>query len=596
MSFQNNQEVFTVVCYPYRQKPIYFIIFKWWKKIMEMKLPFTTERNHDDSMGAQMIDKTLGDILDESAKDFSDHDALVFVDRKLRYSYNEFKEICDKLAKGLMSLGIKRGDHIAIWANNIPEWVILQFASAKIGAVLVTVNTYYKSHELNYLLKQSDTTTLFLINGFKDVDYIKQVYTVVPELKNAKPGKLNAESLPFLKNIIFIGKENHKGMLNFNDILKMSSDISDDELHKRQQSLDPHDVINMQYTSGTTGFPKGVMLTHYNIINNADNVGNVMGLTEIDRMCIPVPFFHCFGCVLSTLNCVIHGSAMVPLETFDAEKVLQAVEQEQCTALQGVPTMFIAELQHPNFLKYDVSSLRTGIMAGAACPIEVMVDAMSKMYLQQITICYGLTETSPVLTQTRRDDPVQKRVETVGKPLPGIEVKIIDPETGKDRPIGKPGELVAKGFGIMKGYYKMQDKTNEVIRDGWLHTKDLAVEDEDGYFSILGRIDDMIIRGGENVYPREIEEYLYTNEKIQDVAVVGVPSKKYGEEVCAFIKLKKGKAAMVNEIKEYCQEGISRFKIPKYIIFTDDFPMTASGKIRKVELREMAKQFIDHDK
>ncbi len=563
---------------------------------MELKFSLTSEGKNDTSVGAQMIDKTIGDILDESAKDFSNHDALVYVDRNLRYTYKEFKEECDKLAKGLMALGIKRGDHIAIWANNIPEWVLLQYASAKIGAVLVTVNTYYKSHELNYLLKQSDSTTLLLINGFKDVDYVKQVYTVIPELKNAKPGKLNVESLPFLKNIIFIGKEKHKGMFNFNDILELASEISDDELQTRQRSLDPHDVINMQYTSGTTGFPKGVMLTHHNIINNADNVGNVMGLTEIDRMCIPVPFFHCFGCVLSTLNCVIHGSAMIPIETFDAEKVLQAVEQEQCTALQGVPTMFIAELQHPDFSKYDVSSLRTGIMAGAACPIEVMVDAMSKMYLQQITICYGLTETSPVLTQTRRNDPVQKRVETVGKPLPGVEVKIVDPETGKDLPPGNPGELIARGYGVMKGYYKMQDKTDEVIRDGWLHTKDLAVEDEDGYFSILGRIDDMIIRGGENVYPREIEEYLYTNEKIEDVAVIGVPSKKYGEEVCAFIKLKEGKKATEEEIRQYCQEGISRFKIPKYIIFAKEFPMTASGKIRKIELREMAKKKLELNK
>jgi len=563
---------------------------------MELKFSLTSEGKNDTSVGAQMIDKTIGDILDESAKDFSNHDALVYVDRNLRYTYKEFKEECDKLAKGLMALGIKRGDHIAIWANNIPEWVLLQYASAKIGAVLVTVNTYYKSHELNYLLKQSDSTTLLLINGFKDVDYVKQVYTVIPELKNAKPGKLNVESLPFLKNIIFIGKEKHKGMFNFNDILELASEISDDELQTRQRSLDPHDVINMQYTSGTTGFPKGVMLTHHNIINNADNVGNVMGLTEIDRMCIPVPFFHCFGCVLSTLNCVIHGSAMIPIETFDAEKVLQAVEQEQCTALQGVPTMFIAELQHPDFSKYDVSSLRTGIMAGAACPIEVMVDTMSKMYLQQITICYGLTETSPVLTQTRRNDPVQKRVETVGKPLPGVEVKIVDPETGKDLLPGNPGELIARGYGVMKGYYKMQDKTDEVIRDGWLHTKDLAVEDEDGYFSILGRIDDMIIRGGENVYPREIEEYLYTNEKIEDVAVIGVPSKKYGEEVCAFIKLKEGKKATGEEIRQYCQEGISRFKIPKYIIFAKEFPMTASGKIRKIELREMAKKKLELNK
>jgi len=536
-----------------------------------------------------MIEKTIGQVLNETVSQFPDNDALVYVERDLRYTYKEFKKACDEIAKGLMALGIKRGDHIAVWSYNVPEWVLLQYASASIGAVLVTVNTYYKSHELKYLLQQSDSTTLFLVDGFKDVDYIKQVNTILPELREAKPGKLESETFPYLKNIIYIGDDEQKGMFQFKDLVELGQTISDETLEKRLNSLDPHDVINMQYTSGTTGFPKGVMLTHYNIVNNAFYVGENMGMTEVDKMCIPVPFFHCFGCVLSTLNCVTHASTMVPIEIFNPETVLKAVEQEKCTALQGVPTMFIAELKHPKFKEYDVSSLRTGIMAGASCPIEVMVDAMSKMNLQQITICYGLTETSPVLTQTRRDDPVNKRVETVGKPLHGVKVRIVDPATGKELPPGKPGELVASGYGVMKGYYKMPEKTDETVRDGWLHTKDLAVEDEDGYFSIIGRIDDMIIRGGENVYPREIEEYLYTNEKIHDVAVVGVPSQKYGEEVCAFIKLKNSYKATEDEIKEYCKEGISRFKIPKYVVFTDEFPMTASGKIRKIELREIAK-------
>jgi len=416
------------------------------------------------------------------------------------------------------------------------------------------------------------------------------VYKVVTNLKGSKPGKLNYKEVPYLKNIVFIGENTPQGMLNFNELITLGEKISDEELKKRQETLDPQDVINMQYTSGTTGFPKGVMLTHYNILNNAYNVGNIMGMTELDRMCIPVPFFHCFGCVLSTLNCVVHGSTMVPIEIFNAGKVLEAVERERCTALQGVPTMFIAELKHPDFSKYDLSSLRTGIMAGASCPIEVMVNVMSKMHMKEITICYGLTEASPVLTQTRRNDPVAKRVETVGKPLPGIDVKVIDPETGEDQPINSPGELVAKGYGIMKGYYKMPKQTDSVIKDGWLHTKDLATKDDEGYFSILGRIDDMIIRGGENVYPREIEEYLYTNEKIKDVAVVGVPSEKYGEEVCAFIQLSDGKVASENEIRSFCKEGISRFKVPKYIVFTEDFPMTASGKVRKVELKDIAKE------
>lgn len=537
-----------------------------------------------------MISKTVGDVLDETASMFPDNDALVYVERNLRYNYAEFKKQCDQIAKGLLALGVKRGDHIAVWAYNVPEWVILQFATAKVGAVLVTVNTYYKAHELEYLLNQSDATTLFLVQGFKEVDYVKTVNTIIPELQNSEPGRIQSQKLPLLKNIVFIGKKRYPGMYQFEDLIHLGKSISDETLANRQRSLTPHDVVNMQYTSGTTGFPKGVMLSHYNIVNNAFYVGQVMGLTNLDRLCIPVPFFHCFGCVLSTLNCVVHGSTMVPIEIFNAEKVLQSVETEKCTALQGVPTMFIAELQHENFSQYDLSSLRTGIMAGAPCPIEIMVDVMSKMHLWEITICYGLTEAAPVLTQTRRDDPVEKRVETVGKPLPKIEVKIVDPETGEDLPPNEPGELVARGYGIMKGYYKMPDKTAEVIRDGWLHTKDLALMDEAGYFRIIGRIDDMIIRGGENVYPREIEEFLYTNEKIKEVAVVGVPSEKYGEEVCAFIQLRAGEASTVEEIQNYCREGISRFKIPKYVFFTYEFPMTASGKIRKVELRKIAQE------
>jgi len=540
-----------------------------------------------------MINKTIGEILDETVSKYPKNDALVYVNRKLRLNYSQFKDKCEKIAKGLIALGIKKGDHIAVWAYNAPEWVFLQFASAKIGAVLVTVNTYYKSHELKYLLEQSDSTSLFLVEGFKDVNYIDMVYKILPELKETEPGKLNSEKLSYLKNIVFIGKKTPDGMYNFEEIINLGKNISDQKLKDIQESLDPDDVINMQYTSGTTGFPKGVMLTHYNIVNNAYYVGETMGMTELDRMCIPVPFFHCFGCVMSTLNCVIHGSAMVPIEIFDPGSVLESIQTEKCTVLQGVPTMFISELKHPNFKNYDLSSLRTGIMAGASCPIEVMVNVMSKMHMKEITICYGLTEASPVLTQTRRNDPVAKRVETVGKPLPNIDVRIMSPETGDVLPPNEPGELVAKGYGIMKGYYKMPKKTEEVITDGWLHTKDLAVKDEDGYFSIIGRIDDMIIRGGENVYPREIEEYLYTNDKVKDVAVVGVPSDKYGEEVCAFVQLNSGVTATEKEMQSFCEEGISRFKVPKYILFTKDFPLTASGKIRKVELKDIAKKELN---
>ena len=539
-----------------------------------------------------MIEKTIGDILDETASKYPNNDALVYVDRGLRYSYRDFKKAVDDLAKGLIKLGIKKGDHISIWAYNVPEWVILQFASAKVGAVLVTVNTYYKAHELEYLLKQSDSTTIFLVGGFKDVNYVDTLYKVVPELKESSPGRLKSEKLPFLKNVVFIGKEHHPGMFSFDEIVDMGKEITDEELQKRQNSLHFNDVINMQYTSGTTGFPKGVMLTHYNIVNNAYWVGNYMGFTNKDRLCIPVPFFHCFGCVLSTLNCVVYGATMVPIEIFDPLKVLQAVEKEKCTALNGVPTMFIAELQHPDFDKFDLSSLRTGIMAGAPCPEEIMRQVMEKMHAKEITIAYGLTEASPVLTMTKRDDPMEKRVETVGKALPHIDVKIVDPETGKDLPPETPGELIARGYGIMKGYYKMPDETSKAIRNGWLHTKDLAMMDKDGYFRILGRIDDMIIRGGENVYPREIEEFLYTNPKIKDVAIVGVPSAKYGEEVFAFIQLRNGETSTEEEIKEFCKDKISRFKIPKYIEFVDNFPMTASGKIQKFKLREIAKNIL----
>ncbi len=535
-----------------------------------------------------MISKTIGEILDETTGKYPENDALVYVDRDLGWSYAEFKDCCNQLARGLMALGIKRGDHIAVWAYNIPEWVLLQFASAKIGAILVTVNTYYKSHELEYLLKQSDATTFFMIDGFKDVDYVKIVNSVLPELTETKPGNLHSEKLPYIKNIVFLGDQRYQGMHTLQDILNLGESVSEDDLKKRQQSLDPQDVINMQYTSGTTGFPKGVMLTHHNIVNNAYYVGETMGMMETDRLCIPVPFFHCFGCVMSTLNCVIRGSTMVPIEIFDAGKILQAVEKENCTALQGVPTMFIAELQHPDFDSFDLTSLRTGIMAGSACPVEVMINVMNKMNMREITICYGLTEASPVITQTCRNDPVGKRVETVGKTLPNIDVKIVDPSTGEDLPPNESGELIARGFNIMKGYFKMPKETEEVIRNGWLHTNDLATMDEEGYFSILGRIDDMILRGGENVYPREIEEFLYMHKEIKDVSVVGVPSAKYGEEVCAFVQLRNSLDVTEIDIQNFCREGISRYKVPKYVIFVDDFPMTASGKIRKVELRDIA--------
>jgi fatty-acyl-CoA synthase len=532
---------------------------------------------------------TMGQLLEDIARRYPDNDALVYPDRDLRYSYREFDAVCDRVAKGLLAMGVRKGDHVAIWATNVPEWVVLQFASAKIGAILVTVNTNYKAVELEYVLKQSDSTTLFLVQGFKDTDYVETLYSVVPELRDAKPGELQSQSLPFLKNVVFLGDHDFAGMRRWSAIEALGQGVADDRLAAVKATLGEHEVINMQYTSGTTGFPKGVMLTHYNIINNGFNIGECMRFSENDRLCIPVPFFHCFGCVLGVLACVTHGSAMVPVEIFNPEVVLRTIASERCTAVHGVPTMFIAELDHPNFNRYDLSSLRTGIMAGSPCPTEVMKRVIREMYMAEITIAYGQTESSPVITQTRTDDPLELRVATVGRALPDVEVKIVDIETGETLSPGRQGELCTRGYLVMKGYYKMPDETARVIdADGWLHTGDLAVMDENGYCKITGRIKNMIIRGGENIYPREIEEFLYTYPKVADVQVYGVPDAKYGEQVMAAIKLKENTSATAEDIINFCRGSIANYKVPRYVKFVDEFPMTASGKIQKFKLREMA--------
>jgi len=538
---------------------------------------------------ADALHFTMGGLLESIADRYPDNDALVYPDRGLRYTYKEFNALCDRVGKGLMALGVKKGDHVAIWATNVPEWVVLQFATAKIGSVLVTVNTNYKSAELEYILEQSDATTLFLVKGFKDTDYVETLYAVAPELGTAEVGKLSTPRLPFLKNVVFIGGGAHPGMLAYDELVKLGESVSDEALQAVKDSLDEHDVINMQYTSGTTGFPKGVMLTHHNIINNGFNIGECMKFTEKDRLCIPVPFFHCFGCVLAVMASVTHGTAMVPVETFAPEAVLKTIEAEKCTAVHGVPTMFIAEFEHPNFHRYDLSTLRTGIMAGSPCPIEVMKKAIRDMNVSEITIAYGQTESSPVITQTRTDDPIELRVATVGRALPDVEVKIVDIETGATLPPGKQGELCTRGYHVMKGYYKMPDETEKAIdKEGWLHTGDLAVMDENGYCKITGRIKNMVIRGGENVYPREIEEFLYTHPKVSDVQIYGVPDKKYGEQVMAAVKLKPGVSCTEEEIKDFCRGRIANYKVPYYVKFVDEYPMTASGKIQKFKLREMA--------
>lgn len=532
---------------------------------------------------------TIGDLLDQIAEKYPDHDAVLYTDRPFRKTYMEFRNLCNLVAKGLMAMGIKKGDHVAIWATNYPEWLLAQFSTAKIGATLVTINTNYKVFELEYLLRQSDTSTLILIEGFKDSNYVEILNNLCPSLKDSKPGELEVEELPFLKNIIYIGDKRQPGMFNWNDLYEMAKAISDEELYERQNSLDIYDVINMQYTSGTTGFPKGVMLTHYNLVNNGMSIGDCMNFTHEDKLCIPVPFFHCFGCVLGVMACVTHGTTMVPIDYYQPLKVMQAVQDEECTALHGVPTMFIAILEHPEFENFSFPKLRTGIMAGSPCPVKVMKQVVEVMGAKEITIAYGQTEASPVCTQTRVDDSIELRVSTVGKALPFIEVKVIDPETNEEVPFGAQGELVARGYNVMKGYYNMPEATLQAVdENNWLHTGDLATMDKDGYFKITGRIKDMIIRGGENIYPKEIEEFLYTQPCVKDVQVIGVPSQQYGEEIMACIILKDGCSVCEDDIKESVRKNMSRHKVPKYIKILESFPMTASGKIQKYKLRELA--------
>jgi fatty-acyl-CoA synthase len=534
---------------------------------------------------------TVGGLLDLVHERRPDDEALVYPDRDLRYSYAEFREAVEGCARALMALGIKKGDHVAVWGQNVPEWVTLQFAMGKVGAVLVTINPAYKSHELKYVLDQSDAAALFLTEGVRHANFLQILQDAVPALAEAEDGNLAIEELPFLKNVILMGAEPPVGLpvMSFGEFLKRGEDVSGEELRARQDSLDAEDVINMQYTSGTTGFPKGVQLTHTNIVKNAFYIGECMKLGPEDRVCIPVPFFHCFGCVLGTLNTVTHEGTMVPVESFDAEEVLEAVDRERCTALLGVPTMFIAELDHPDFEDYDTSSLRTGIMAGSPCPMEVMKKVVDVMGANEITIAYGQTESSPVITQTRTDDPLQLRVSSVGRKLPDVEVRILSVETDEDCEPGEQGELLTRGYHVMRGYYKMEEKTGEVIDDqGWLHTGDLAVMDEDGYVRITARAKDMIIRGGENVYPREIEEFLYTHPEISDVQVYGVPDEKYGEKVAAAIQLREDAELTAEDVKAFCRESIARYKVPEFVDFVEEYPMTASGKIQKYKLREAA--------
>ncbi len=537
----------------------------------------------------KLMEVTVGGMLEEMAAKYPDHECVLYTDRPFRKTYSEFNILCDRIAKGFMKMGIKKGDHVAIWATNVPEWITALFATAKIGAVLVTVNTNYKIFELDYLLKQSDASTLILIDGFKDSNYVEILNELCPELKACEPGQFKSDKLPYLKNVISVGETKYPGMFSWSDIEEMGSDIADEELYTISSSLNCHEVINMQYTSGTTGFPKGVMLTHYNIVNNGKCIGDCMHFTHEDRLCIPVPFFHCFGLVLAIMASVTHGTTMVPLEYYQPVKVMQAIQNEKCTAVHGVPTMFIAMLEHPDFNTFDFSSLRTGIMAGSPCPVKVMQEVVDKMNMKEITIAYGQTEASPVCTQTSTKDSLEHRVATVGRALPFVECKVVDPETNQEVADGVAGEFVARGYNVMKGYYKMAEATAQAIDgEGWLHTGDLATRDKDGYYKITGRIKDMIIRGGENIYPKEIEEFLYTLPEIKDVQVIGVPSKAYGEEIMACIVLKQGLTLTEDDVKNAVRSHMARHKTPRYVSFVDSFPMTASGKIQKYKMRETA--------
>ena len=541
----------------------------------------------------ELISITVGALLEQVAHQYPHHTAVKYIDRPYQRTWKELDDECVRVAKGLMAAGIGKGDHVAVWATNVPQWLVALFATAKIGAVLVTVNTSYKIFELEYLLRQSDSKALILTDGFKDADYLQIINELCPSLKNSQPGQLNEPALPYLKTVIYAGAHSPAGMIHWNDLEEWGKSIPDAEFEAIYHSLDPHDVVNIQYTSGTTGFPKGVMLTHYNIVNNGMCIGDCMRLTHDDKLCIPVPFFHCFGLVLGIMACITHATSMVPIEYFRPLSVMQALQDEECTAVHGVPTMFIAMLEHPEFSNFKFPKLRTGIMAGSPCPIKVMQDVVNKMGAKEITIAFGQTESSPVCTQTTPDDSLELRVSTVGRVLPHVEAKLVDPETGETVGPGKPGEFCTRGYHIMKGYYKMEEATAQAIdSEGWLHTGDLAMVNENGYYNITGRIKDMIIRGGENIYPKEIEEFLYTHPAIKDVQVIGVPSKQYGEEIMACVIPKEPGTLTEQQLKDFVRSNMAKHKVPSYVAFMESFPMTASGKIQKYKLREWAVEYL----
>jgi fatty-acyl-CoA synthase len=554
-----------------------------------------------------LIGKTIGDWLDEIATEWADHEALVSVFENRRFTYAALLDEVNRCARALMALGVQKGDRVGIWSTNCVAWVVVQFATAKIGALLVNINPAYRLHELNFALQQSECNVLISGEGFKDADYASMLHQLVPELACADPRKdLRSEKLPHLRRLVFLGEaaelaarppparshptgDGKPGMLSWAE-LSFAGGVAADALAERQASLDFDDVINIQYTSGTTGFPKGAMLTHHNILNNGFWIGERMRFTHRDRLCIPVPFYHCFGMVLGNLACVTHGATMVlPAPHFSPLHTLQSVALERCTALHGVPTMFIAELDHPQFREFDLSSLRTGIMAGAPCPVEVMKRVMTEMHCREITIACGMTETSPVCNMTEADDPIELRVRTVGKVMPHQEQKIIDPITGRILSRGEPGELCYRGYQVMRGYYNNPEGTRQTIDEaGWLHGGDLAVMDDQGYVRITGRLKDMICRGGEKIFPREVEEFLFTHPKIAEAYVIGVPDSYYGEQVVAWVKLKENTTMNATEMQAFCRGQIMDYKIPRHVKFVTEFPTTVTGKVQKFRMREIS--------
>ena len=522
-----------------------------------------------------LLGETIGECLDRITVACGERDALISCHQRVRYTYSELHREAERIACGLLALGVEPGDRVGIWSPNCAEWLIAQYALAKVGAITVNINPAYRLRELEYALQQSGVSVLIAARRFRDGDYAAMLNELAPKL-------------PSLRTVVYLGPDREQGGITWHDLAVQGESVSKSRLRERESALQFDDSINIQYTSGTTGAPKGATLSHHSILNNGFFVGERLRYTTNDRICLPVPFYHCFGCVLGSLAALTHGSAIVlPAESFDAEACLRAVQEERCTSLYGVPTMFIAQLEHPAFSRYRIDSLRTGIMAGAPCPIDVMRQVTERMHMPEVTICYGMTETSPVSFQSSVDDPLEARVATVGTVHPHIECKIVDPRTGAAVLRGEPGELCTRGYSVMLGYWNDPEATALAIDSArWMHTGDLAAMREDGYVNIVGRLKDMIIRGGENIYPREIEEFLHGHPKIGDVQVIGVPDSKYGEEVCAWIRLREGKTATEEEIRDYCRGQIATYKIPRYIRFTTEFPMTVTGKIQKFRLRE----------